>query len=156
RRSDAHPTSPTAAPGPARRTRRRAGGSTRDIAACADGMSRANAASTATVLLVPAKRLRVPETLRGEVIMRFALRIRVARVAAFLCVLGATQLFAALSASGQAWPPPPRTVPSIGTKTPDPTTAYPGTVPSIGSRTPDPTTAFPGAIPSIGTRAPDP
>jgi len=65
---------------------------------------------------------------------------RVARVLLFLCALGVSDLLAA-SAFAQGWPPPPKTVPSIGLRTPDPTTAYPGSVPSIGPRTPDPTTA---------------
>jgi len=83
-------------------------------------------------------------------------RTRVATVVGFLFVLGASDLFAPTSAFAQAWPPPPQTVPSIGLKTPDPTTAFPGPVPSIGSKTSDPTTAFPGPVPSIGSKTPDP
>ena len=87
-----------------------------------------------------------PSMIREDSVMNADTRTRVATLVGFLFVLGATDLFAAMSAFAQAWPPPPQTVPSIGLKTPDPTTAFPGSVPSIGSKTPDPTTA-----PSIGT-----
>jgi hypothetical protein len=76
--------------------------------------------------------------------------------AVVLFILGAGDLSGAPTAFAQGWPPPPRTVPSIGSKTPDPTTAYPGAVPSIGPKAPDPTTAYPSPIPSIGTKATDP
>ena len=82
-------------------------------------------------------------------------RIRVATVVAFL-FLGAVDLFAASAAFAQGWPPPPQSVPSIGSKTPDPTTAFPKATPSIGSKRPDPTTAYPAATPSVGTKTPDP
>ncbi len=84
------------------------------------------------------------------------MRTRVAAVVGFLFALGLSDLFAAGSASAQAWPPPPQTVPSIGLKTPDPTTFYPGTVPSIGLKTSDPTTFFPGPVPSTGLKTSDP
>ena len=72
-----------------------------------------------------------------------------------LLVLGATALVALTPAFAQG-PPPPRTVPSIGLRTPDPTTASPATIPSIGIRTPNPTTYYPAAVPSVGVRTPDP
>ena len=82
-------------------------------------------------------------------------RIRAATVVVVL-FLGAVDLFATSSVFAQGWPPPPQSVPSIGSKTPDPTTAFPKAVPSIGSKRPDPTTAYPGATPSIGSKRPDP
>jgi hypothetical protein len=84
------------------------------------------------------------------------MRTRVVRAVVFLFALGVSDLFASMSAYAQAWPSPPQTVPSIGLKTPDPTTAYPRAVPSIGLKTPDPTTAFPAAVPSIGIKSQDP
>ena len=84
------------------------------------------------------------------------MRTRLAMVAAFLFVLESNALLAARPTFAQAWPPPPQTVPSIGLKTPDPTTAFPSSVPSIGLKAPDPTTAFPGPVPSIGLQTPDP
>jgi hypothetical protein len=97
-----------------------------------------------------------PSMIREESVMDADTRTRVAIVVGFLFVLGASDLFAAMSAFAQAWPPPPQTVPSIGLKTPDPTTAFPGAVPSIGLKTSDPTTAFPGAVPSVGLKTSDP
>ena len=87
--------------------------------------------------------------------MKAETRSRVATAVVFLFV-GTVDLFAATLALAQGWPPPPQTVPSIGSKTPDPTTAFPRPSPSIGSKTPDPTTAFPQPSPSIGSKTPDP
>jgi hypothetical protein len=83
------------------------------------------------------------------------MRVRAVTASVALVVLGAGDLFGALSAYAQS-PPPPRTVPSIGLKTPDPTTLSPGSVPGVGLRTPDPTTLSPGSIPSVGPKTPDP
>jgi hypothetical protein len=83
------------------------------------------------------------------------MRTRTVAVIVLLLAGGAGELFAAVDAHGQA-PPPPRTVPSIGLKAPDPTTLAPGSVPSVGLRTPDPTTSSPGSIPSVGLKTPDP